>query len=57
MTEVLLALIKTLSEKLQAMDLKLDSLKETQNSANGAKQILSNDLKVEMTVINRKYLT
>ena len=38
MTEVLLASIKTLYEKLQAMHLKMDSLKETQNSASGAIQ-------------------
>ncbi|KAK2718912.1 hypothetical protein QYM36_006056, partial [Artemia franciscana] len=41
MTEVNLASIQALSEKLQAMDLKLNSLQEAQNSASGVMQHLS----------------
>jgi hypothetical protein len=43
MTEVILASIHTLSKKLKAMDLKLNSLQEAQNSARGAIQHLSNN--------------
>ena len=50
-TEVILVSIQGLSEKLKAKGSKLNILQEDQNSASGAIQHLSNELRVETTLV------